>query len=82
MELKRQKERERYAQNKDDINRKRREARKMKKDKAANLDGQPTTSSTPVSNMNATTVNSTIMATGESAVIQLEHIPTLEGTLC
>ena len=51
----------------------------MKKDKAANLDGQPTTSSTPVSNMNATTVNSTIMSTGESDVVQLEHI---EGTLC
>ena len=48
LELKRQTERERYARNVDDINRKRREARQMKKDKTANLNGQPTMSSTPV----------------------------------
>ena len=47
-ELRRQRQRERYALNKDEINRKRREARQLKTDKAANLDRKPTPSITPV----------------------------------
>ena len=47
-ELRRQRQQERYALNKDEINRKRREARQMKTDKEANLNRQPTPSITPV----------------------------------
>ena len=36
---------------------------------------------TPVSNMIATTVNNRIMATGDLTFIQLQHTPTVEGTL-
>ena len=47
-ELRRQRQRERYTLNKDEINRKRREARQLKTDKAANLNRKPTPSITPV----------------------------------
>ena len=45
-ELKRQRERERYARNKDNINKKKREARQLNKVTATNLNGKHSTSNT------------------------------------
>ena len=50
-ELKRQKDRERYARNKDEINWKKREAHQQKKEIAANLNVQPTISNTPIAKL-------------------------------
>lgn len=46
-ELKRQRERERYARNKDEILKRRRQARELKKGTPAILTGQRTPSNTP-----------------------------------
>jgi hypothetical protein len=48
-ELKRKRDRERYARNKDEISKKRREARELKKNSSSNLDAKQTPSNTPVS---------------------------------
>jgi hypothetical protein len=59
-ELKRKRDRERYAQNKDEISKKRREAREIKKGSSANLDGKQNPSNTPISISPGTYVHSLV----------------------
>ena len=71
-ELKRQRERERYALNKDEINKKRREARALKKSSAI-LNEERTPANIPLA------ITSGHNATGQSAVTQLRCTQATEG---
>jgi hypothetical protein len=65
-ELKRKRDRERYAQNKDEISKKRREARELKKGSSANLDGKQNPSNTPISISPGTSIHLSIHASANS----------------
>jgi hypothetical protein len=65
-ELKRKRDRERYARNKDEISKKRREARELKKVSSANLDAKQTPSNTPVSISPGTSIRLSIHASANT----------------
>jgi hypothetical protein len=74
--LKRERDNARYDQNKDVILQRLRETRRRNKSTAILHTGEHTQPDTPMSGVFPTGV---ILATCESVVIQLPHLPTLEG---